>query len=105
MFACVVYTAPAPCYPGEYRCWPDQCLSACVVCDGFPDCENDKDEDPQFCGNYACKYSPWIFFSFLPPHMVTISIYLGTPTGTGLVWDTHSYPMERLKSAFRQFVP
>jgi len=46
----VVYTAVAPCYPGEYRCWPDQCLSSCVVCDGFPDCENDKDEDPQFCG-------------------------------------------------------
>ena len=38
------------CSAGEYRCWPDQCVSACVVCDGYVDCENDTDEDVDFCG-------------------------------------------------------
>ena len=38
------------CSAGDYRCWPDQCVSACVVCDGYVDCENDTDEDVDFCG-------------------------------------------------------
>jgi len=38
------------CLAGEYMCPSDKCIAASIVCDGFQDCDNNEDEDTDFCG-------------------------------------------------------
>ena len=45
----VVVLAVMTCYADEYRC-PDKCVEASMVCDGYYDCQNNEDEDFNFCG-------------------------------------------------------
>jgi len=47
VFCCEV---SVPCWPGDFRCWPDMCISSCVACDGYSDCKDDFDESEEFCG-------------------------------------------------------
>lgn len=61
--------------PGKM--YGSQCVNANVVCDGSPDCDNGKDEDPQFCDG---KPSLYILVSSSPHCIACTSPRVPLPT-------------------------